>query len=373
MDMMDPQGDADTWEILHEILANGRAPLTSLDYVLTSLRRDFPKPQGNLLNMSRESYYLMEPKIDPSRFGHNTLLIFVQSSPERVEQRERIRESWGNIKYYHRSRHRTPIQVIFTMGLPTDIYSPGVSSGLDGVLLEESLANDILFLNILDTYNSLAYKGLLTMLWVINKSPRINYIFKTDDDVLINTFAWINLINSLERYGVTCSMVGHVWQNPEVLRQGKYKEMIREYEYDVYPSFCSGAGYLMSRATMVTVLEASFHLPILKRDDPFYTGIIPRQTDIHLLSIPWSSYGLSWGDNRNLSLFAHSPTIEDWYFAWKDFRRDYSRGLRREVILEDRTDRNTSLPKTWMLPEANHTLRHSCIPKKTFKAFRVKL
>ena len=362
----------EAWSILDSILSDGKQPLTSIDYVLTSLRVDLPKPQGDIQGLGRKTYYLIEPKLNPLEFDHNTLLVFVQSGPERFAERERIRETWGSLQNYRKSRHIVPIQVIFVLGLPPDIYSPGYSSSMDGVLLENSLAHDILLLNMLDTYNSLAYKGLLAMLWAVNRSPRINYIFKTDDDVLINTFAWINLINVMERYSIACTVVGNVWTKPEVLRRGKYKEMLTEYEYDLYPSFCSGAGYLMSRATMTTVLEASFHLPIMKRDDPFYTGIIPRQTNIRLLSIPLSSYGISVGTNRNLTFFAHSPSSEDWHTSWRDFQRHHNRGIRLPVTISDETDRATSLPKAWSLSK-DVTLRRQCTPRRSFKAFIVRL
>jgi hypothetical protein len=283
-----------------------------------------------LIPVSKEAI-LASP--DVSRVTNNSMVVFVQSDYSNTERRQLIRHTWGNHIYYG-NRTELFIFVMFAVGIK-DEKQEDTEHSLDLEMVDH---NDILLLNIVDVYDSLTIKGLLTMEWIHHNLPHVDYIVKTDDDIFLNTFAWMNAIRSLRKHNTGCVIAGFVWTNPKVLRDGKYAVSKNIYLPEMYPSFCSGAGYILSRDSVAAILEASAYIPLLLRDDPYYTGILARAMGVTLLTFPKTSIRFEdYFTVNNLVTYPimaiHGLQTRQWYRVWNGLRLRYRKGLHHGVKL----------------------------------------
>ena len=340
------------------------------------LKKSADRIKGDLVNVDITDYryYLIEPSIDTNLIYESTLFVFVQSKDSNGEKRKQIRETWANRQVYS-DYHHNPIYVIFAIGLAPNVFiSNKTDPILRDVIEEADKTKDILLLNMMDIYDNLTIKGFLTMLWIANRGFQSNYIMKTDDDIILNMFAWFQIVKKIQMNNIQCVLVGHIWTKPPVERHNKYKVDQSEYGYQTYPSFASGWGYVMTRRTMVTILEAALHLPFLIRDDPYFAGIIPHLTGIPLVSVEKSSYILFKSNisNKEMSkigvLLVHVSKSSNYTSVWNMFleRRNYGRenteGQHKDAVPVDlwsASDVSTQLPPEWRLPK-NISLISSC-------------
>ncbi|KAK2143587.1 hypothetical protein LSH36_829g00016 [Paralvinella palmiformis] len=295
---------------------------------------------------------------------NKTVLVFVHSDYSNTERRQLIRHTWGNPGCQGNGK----AVVIFAVGVkrePAEV----VESSLD---LEMSEHNDILLLNIVDVYDSLTVKGLLAMTWIYRKLDRVNYVIKTDDDVFLNIYAWINAVETLDGENVSCAMAGFVWINPEVLRSGKYAVSRDVYRQDLYPSFCCGAGYIMSRGAMAAILEGSSYIPLLARDDAYFTGILAQTMGVSLFAFPTKT--LKFTDYFSVRALYSEPLMavhgldtRQWYRLWNGLRGKQRRRHHHQVTIRSIYPDEKGL-LLWKLSQViDNKLKNNCPSEITFR------
>ena len=267
------------------------------------------------LNTSQpyQRFYLTEPDITKLMHGQS-VVIFVQSGHLNTRNRQLIRQTWANPHYY--VNNERPF-VFFVSGQETQCGCAHVK-----VMEEISINKDILLLDIKDTYDNLTIKGILTMAWIeraLNNSYK--YVIKTDDDVMLNTFRWITVLNTQNFFNSPRFIVGYVWPKPIVKRTGRYKVSPAEYPGQYYPAFCTGSGYAMSREAMAVILKKVPNVPFLKRDDPFITGLLAVEGKVPRYTFKRNTYVIYPGDFRgNVSwqetMLVHGANESTWYKVW---------------------------------------------------------
>jgi len=348
----------------------------SLYEKLYGLEKSTNRIKGDLVNVDITDYryYLIEPSIDLSLIHESTILVFVESKDSNREKRKQIRDTWANRKVYS-EYHHNPIYVIFAVGLSPNVFlSNKTDPILRDVIEEADKTKDILLLNMMDIYDNLTIKGFLTMMWIASQGFQSNYVMKTDDDTILNMFAWFQIVKKIQMNGIRCLLVGHIWKKASVRRHNKYTVDQSEYSYQRYPSYASGSGYLMTRLAMVRILEAALYLPSFILEDVYFTGIIPHLTGIPLVSIQMSSY-ISFQNNINRKevrkagvVLLHVPKSSNYTSIWNIFleRKNYGRentdGHRKDLVpvgLWSASDVSTRLPPEWSLLK-NISLISSC-------------
>ena len=276
----------------------------------------------SLLNMSaiHEQYFIREPDITQHNSNNNnnnnkpSLVIFVQSCQINRRKRERIRSTWANRTYYGSTDR--PF-VLFTLGIESQCHC--VLSDVENELLAE---NDVLLLAVDDNYDSLTMKGLLTMAWIERAfGTSVDYVIKTDDDVLMNTFLWMSVLRTPTFSAGGPFILGYVWQRPLVQRTGKYAVSVAEYPGRYYPAFCTGSGYAMSRDAVALVLSKTADVRFLKRDDPFITGLLAAEGRVPRYTFDRKSYVLYPKDFREyvtwtLTMLVHGADESTWHRIW---------------------------------------------------------
>ena len=164
-------------------------------------------------------------------------------------------------------------------------------SEADISLWEESLLySDILQLDVVESYNNLSLKCLMAMRWIINNTDAM-YMMKVDEDVVINTFSWIKIIDGLVINNISCCVVGLPLRGSVPRRAGKYRITKNMYSPVIYPTFVTGPSYLLTRDAMLAILEASeqFVQPFLL-EDIYLHGILGHQAGVRMLGLPQRSF-----------------------------------------------------------------------------------
>ncbi|CAF0827099.1 unnamed protein product [Rotaria sordida] len=232
------------------------------------------------------------------------LIYLIISSSSHFLERQTIRETWGsmsNIFGVHSQR-------IFIIG-----YRLGGNFYKD-LSNEATHEQDLLYLTIDD--NSVTLKELHAYRWLEQYCSNVKYIFKTEDDLFINSLLIHELIRELKtdsnnienRYLYNISLnslflaqtssdankflFGWAFQpgRPERnLTVSQYYVSYKEYPKELYPRYCSGFGYLMNSKTrdVLTIegfkIKDPFRLP-----DIFITGVLPENLNFQCEILPFT-------------------------------------------------------------------------------------
>ncbi len=265
---------------------------------------------------------LLEPEDRVLWNSNMTLLIYVYSHANSTRNRNRIRQTWGNPAYYDPTpKGRFDVRVLFVVGMPH------VSMDLSDLVSEYCAYRDILLFNFVDTYHNLTTKGLLAMSWIVKNLHAVNYVFKTDDDILLNVYNLINEIGVSDETShpspLPVALIRGCVMNGTPYRKGKWAVSTKEYPKKKYPPFCSGTGYLMSMTAMRCLVIASGRVPMFKLEDVYFTGMLAERCDVPR-QIANGTYRL-FNNWRNIKLDANvllvmvdSRKMSAWPQTWLD-------------------------------------------------------
>ncbi|XP_053155805.1 UDP-GalNAc:beta-1,3-N-acetylgalactosaminyltransferase 2 isoform X4 [Hemicordylus capensis] len=134
----------------------------------------------------------------------------------------------------------------------------------DASLKEESNTyDDIVFVDVVDTYRNVPAKLLNFYRWTI-EAASFNVLLKTDDDCYIDLEAVFNRIK-LKNLGRPNTWWGNFRLNWAVDRTGKWQEL--EYPSPAYPAFACGSGYVISKDIVEWLASNSERLKIYQGED----------------------------------------------------------------------------------------------------------
>jgi hypothetical protein len=111
------------------------------------------------------------------------LLIYTLSTTQNFERRQSIRRTWGNKSEY---QQLDIFCFIFLVGLSTHKNNSGLPYN-GNVTQEASIHQDIVQLNIKETYENVPYKEVGALKWSYIYASHIPFLFKTDDDLIVDT------------------------------------------------------------------------------------------------------------------------------------------------------------------------------------------
>jgi hypothetical protein len=119
--------------------------------------------------------------------SNDILLIYILSKIDHIDRRERIRQTWANKNEYEELLRTC---FVFLIGRTEN------SSLNSQIILEASLYSDLVQLNINETYQNIVYKEVGGLKWSYIYASHIPYLFKTDDDMIIDSL----LLSDTARY-----------------------------------------------------------------------------------------------------------------------------------------------------------------------------
>ncbi|XP_063798002.1 UDP-GlcNAc:betaGal beta-1,3-N-acetylglucosaminyltransferase 7-like [Pseudophryne corroboree] len=197
--------------------------------------------------------------------GDVHVLIVVKSIIEQHDRREAVRKTWGKEKEVDGKKIRT----LFLLGT--------TSIGKDHRNLqrlidqEDQIYGDILQWDFMDTFFNLTLKEVNFLKWFHIYCPNVEFIFKGDDDIFVNTENVLAFLAFKKEDPLLPSLfVGDIISRAGPIRNKQSKYFIPKELYDKpYPVYAGGGGFLMASSLARKLFVASEKIQLFPIDDVF--------------------------------------------------------------------------------------------------------
>ena len=167
---------------------------------------------------------------------------------------------------------------MFVLGLPNNLT--------DNVFEERHYYNDILVFNFIDTYKNLTLKILSAMRFAL-KNYNSPFYFKTDDDMFVKLEPIIRITQNKTMLQNKHVLFGHCTSHVLVRRKKTSKFYVSRVNYprNFYPSYCWGAGYVMSKGALEKIIAISSTIALVPLED-VSMGILANSSGVKVINIP---------------------------------------------------------------------------------------
>lgn len=201
---------------------------------------------------------------------HDTNVLFlVTSHSSNVKRRESIRSNWGNKDKFKvlKERFNLTYELYFAVGLG-DSYTKN-----ERIKQESRTYGDLLIVNQQEDFYDLTRRVMVTFEWAA-ESCHFEHLFKVDDDIFINipnvfTFLANDTLNMTSLYAGDMNLEAPVNRR----KSSKYSVSYQEWPAETYPPYCSGGGFIVSRAIVKSIVPYFEWSNPYKIDD-VYIGIL---------------------------------------------------------------------------------------------------
>ncbi|VDN20734.1 unnamed protein product [Gongylonema pulchrum] len=261
-------------ELYHKV---GTAPATTTGTV--SFRCD-NHYEEELFDPYKYQWTIVDSDFCTRKYPELFLLIIVHTDTEHFTERMAVREMWGNPELFHNVRFQ-PTKVIFAVGKSNN-------SDTNYFLEKEAEQyGDLLQQDFMDTYENLTLKAVMWIRFVHEFCPKVPYILKMDDDVMINYFGLVQILQNRSHPNSKIpfrskTMACIVRKNyPAVRENTKWKVPKEEYSDDFYPPFCNGWYYLWTGDLIKLVLRTLPYCTYYRMDDVHITGHMAKRVQAH--------------------------------------------------------------------------------------------
>ncbi|XP_056628907.1 beta-1,3-galactosyltransferase 5 [Triplophysa dalaica] len=249
-------------------------------------------PHGAVLTQSipptRSEEFLLMPSSHVCQRAKPYLVTLVASAPANKKARNAIRDTWGGEVQVRGHR----VITLFIVGQSSDLV-------LGKELIEESKERgDLIQGRFTDTYANLTLKSLAILGWARRFCPQARFLAKVDDDVMFNPSALLqhlNLSYKTSEDELADLYLGrvHMQVAPDHNPHSKHFISKSTYTGTVYPDYCSGTAYVLSRPAVlkVSLVAATMTLtrPLLPED--VLVGICAHRAGIRPTHSPLFSGG----------------------------------------------------------------------------------
>lgn len=181
---------------------------------------------------------------------------------------------------------------------------------------EHGRYGDMIQCRVRDVYTNLTLKSIAALEWTRQYCAGARYLLKTDDDMFIDVHRLLRFIDRVETEAVKTEptatadnelpptiwgRLAHGWR-PIRQHNSKYYVSRAQYAGRVYPDFCTGPAYLMTRSAVIPLYEAALGrdfdvdddgggnrtsaaadtttkntVPYLKLEDVYLTGVVAER------------------------------------------------------------------------------------------------
>ncbi len=208
------------------------------------------------------------------------LLIFVISKCSHFSIRQSIRRTWANIELLEEYFPKLKLKLLFLV----DIDSKSEKK----IELEYIYHKDIVQINNLgEQYEYVTEREAALYQFIQFNCKQTKFLFKTDDDIFINSFLLLVFINkqihSFNQYSLFGFPIEHglVVRHTDSFVGQRYIITKDEYSCPRYPTFLSGFGYLMSFQTLSLFYHAySIDRKPFPLSDVYFTGLLSEMFQI---------------------------------------------------------------------------------------------
>lgn len=194
------------------------------------------------------------------------LLFGIKSSAHNFEQRQAVRQTWGEEGTYEDG---LLVRTVFLLGTSSS-DNPDLGKLL---ALEAQAFGDLLVWDFKDSFFNLTLKEHVFFKWSILHCPQVSFIFKGDDDIFVNTKAILKYLKSLDPAKKSKLYLGQIISQASPLRDPKIKYYVPQTFYEgPYPPYAGGGGLVFSGALLQSLYSITWYIPFFPIDD-VYTGM----------------------------------------------------------------------------------------------------
>lgn len=248
---------------------------------VTSMRMNtVVEPQAGIIPQqsvppTRPEEFLLMPSPLVCQRAKPYLIIMVTTAPANQRARQAIRETWGGEVEVRGLR----VMTLFMVGVASD---PGLSK----LLIEEARERgDLIQGRFVDTYSNLTLKTLSMLGWARRFCSQAHFMAKVDDDVLFNPSALLHFLNkSRNPYEQGDLYLGrvHLRVSPNRDPESKHYLPSGAYPPSVFPDYCSGTAYVLSRSALLKISLAASASPLSTPLPPedVYVGLCARAAGV---------------------------------------------------------------------------------------------
>lgn len=239
-----------------------------------------------MTNPRQKFKFIMEPsKIFISQKGYEgvrwTSVVIVKSARRNSERRNAIRETWGSVKTFNKTRFIT----VFLLGRSAKISDEYVKT----VSQEQSEFQDILLLDMPDTAENVPNKTLAGMQWVFDNLPSHWIYSSADDDISLHVPNFAKYIDqvitesqrkdvyheaTLQQLPIICIYSYQALDPPARNPKSKWHMPETVYPPKFWPPYCRGGWYSMPVQMAGNLYRISRWLTFLHLDDVWITGLM---------------------------------------------------------------------------------------------------
>ncbi|CAF3842462.1 unnamed protein product [Adineta steineri] len=263
----------------------------------------FVKLQENILHNTSSNDYLNVRLNLTSNTAicqlNDILILYILSTANNFDRRKIIRSTWAS-----------PLIgtcFVFILGKTQDSTS-STQSHIDH---EKRQYKDIVQIDHVESYGNVVYKEIAALHWSLHFYPSIPYLFKTDDDLIVDSL----LISSIGQLMTTNNRNGSSYISKyrptlasavvsidrstlfrgawamgyqTTLRGGKFGVSEYVWPHPVLPHYCSGFGWFMSKNVRNKLVTASYTYLVNKTawvGDVFVSGFLAKAAGVKCDSI----------------------------------------------------------------------------------------
>ncbi|KAJ8710433.1 hypothetical protein PYW07_009799 [Mythimna separata] len=265
---------------------------------------DHYRRNRSLLHYMTQIQAIIEPSSAPcATLDEVPVIILVSSAPSRLDNRMAVRETWA--------KHQP---TYFVLGLSGD----DVDEQLVDTYIEAKQYSDMIVFDFRDHYQNLTLKTALMMRWSLRRCPQAQFLFKTDDDVLVNPWTLRKVLKENE----DAQLLGYS-KNDTYLHRDEYtKWFIPRWllGQDQVSRYLSGTGYIISGDYLGKIFTTAARVPMVNLEDVYFTYLVARQelgltlTHDRRLSPykPWLKLSCLYQDMASIHSFAPEEMIAAW-------------------------------------------------------------
>ena len=248
-------------------------------------------------------------KNDQGDYEEISLLILVASYHPNVNARRTIRQTWGGVREHKGQQIRT----LFIFGNHND------KNFNSQIQFELETYGDVIRANFSDRYKTLTNKTVIGLQWVMKHCPNVKYVLKTDDDAFNIPSRYIDYLSEIKTeqfIGGYCFTI-----IPDRSPGSKFYTSYDDYPDRYYPTYCSGPGYVLSRAAISGLLNVVNNVRFFHMEDVFVTGVCRMAAGIPYTQIPGTVVWQGYFDKCSVTTWvknSHNVVPEQQVTLWND-------------------------------------------------------
>lgn len=224
---------------------------------------------GDLLSFDPHMNFEILISPEPCEKKTKIVLFGIKSLPKNWRRREAIRKTWLEKKYW--IKEGIEIKIVFILGLPSE-------NELEDLELEVEEHDDLLVLNFTESHYHLPFKDVAFMNYFTENCAFVDFVFKGDDDIVLNPFLFGKIIKSLKTdEGMGC------YGYPEITVRRpdtKYFMPGELFPNSTYPPFFAGAASVVGREFLLKTIEEIKNVPPVPIDD-VWMGMLMKKAGLN--------------------------------------------------------------------------------------------